>query len=98
MVRVKQVILDPAAKEWLMALVALSKAQRGESLGDYCQACGLNYRHLYGVINGDSCISYEKLCALKERAFTLRIGPVIESQILATRIGVRTTEPTQPTP
>jgi len=82
MVRVAKVVLDGEAHAWLSALMALSKRERKETLGEFCSHCGIEYRHLYPVIDGKSAISETVLQSLRDRAETLGIESTIQSKIL----------------
>lgn len=88
MVKVRQIILDEDAHAWLTALVSLSKKERKETLGQFCSQCGIEYRHLYPVIEGKSAISAEVLAALRGRASALGIEHTIKEKILANRLGI----------
>jgi predicted transcriptional regulator len=88
MVRVVKVEVDPDAHRWLSALISLSRAERRSTLGEFCQRCGVSYRHLYQVLDGRSALSEEVLQALKTEARRLGIVDTIKSKILAQSLGI----------
>jgi hypothetical protein len=88
MVKVRKTEVDPDASEWISALVSMKTGERKETLGVFCERCGIGYRHLYAVLKGDSSISQEVLDALKDRANTLGIKRDIEKRILALKLGI----------
>ena len=89
MVKVVKTVLDEDAHKWLCALVSLSKSERKETLSKFCLNCGISYRHLYPVIEGQSAISAEVLNKLKDRAIYLNIETAIQTKILANDIGIK---------
>ena len=79
---------DKSAGQWIAALISLSKAERGCTLGEFCQRCGITYRFLYQVVDGRSAISAESLASLKSMAASTGAVFPIESKLLAQQLGL----------
>jgi predicted transcriptional regulator len=88
-VRVIRSELDHAAYQWLVALIGLSRAERRGTLGEFCDRCGIQYRHLYQVISGKSAITQETLSALQTEAQRRGIADLIKLRILQEGLGIK---------
>ena len=88
MARVVSESEDESAGQWISALISLSKAERGCTLGEFCQRCGITYRFLYQVVDGRSAISAESLASLKSMAASTGAISPIESKLLAQQLGI----------